>query len=209
MHASSPPRADVATEDGDIASALSPQRAAEHAAVASRPHPESAERQGTRGIMGAPLFQTADYHEPREDLQVRDEDGSWRAVSTYRHKKLGTLVLFFGGTEYEGKRARTSTRSSRRVSETPRTAHDSGLRRRGHAVATPWGQSAVHCTRSPSCGAGARHGRVVRWYGTVAPPRGFAQPVVAHDTWCGAAWQPCRGCAQAWASAIAGMRPAR
>ena len=36
------------------------------------------------------------------DIEVHEDDGSWRAAAVYEHKTLGTVVLWYGDAEYEG-----------------------------------------------------------------------------------------------------------
>ena len=53
--------------------------------------------------MAAPSFVTADYrlaHTPR--CEVLEDDGSWARVTVYEHTVNDTVVLWFGGTNYEG-----------------------------------------------------------------------------------------------------------
>ena len=35
-------------------------------------------------------------------IEVQEEDTSWRCATLYRHRQQGNVVLWFGGTEYEG-----------------------------------------------------------------------------------------------------------
>ena len=53
--------------------------------------------------MAAPSFVTADYHlahTPR--CEVLEDDGSWARVTVYEHTANSSVVLWFGGTNYEG-----------------------------------------------------------------------------------------------------------
>ena len=49
------------------------------------------------------MFVNSDYGPPLLGLEAQEEDGSsWRPVTVYQHTAEKNLVLWYGGTEYEG-----------------------------------------------------------------------------------------------------------
>ena len=47
-------------------------------------------------------FVETDHDPPVVGFEAQEEDGSWRPIHTYVHTRMGNVVLWFGGDEYEG-----------------------------------------------------------------------------------------------------------
>ena len=54
-----------------------------------------------RGTMAA-SFVTADYLTRTQQREVLEDDGTWTLATVYTHRASRSVVLWFGGTKYEG-----------------------------------------------------------------------------------------------------------